>query len=100
MATPDYDVSAPTRAELARLEQLERELSDRRARIHERMDAELPNTMIPRSQRQALSDRLSPHGRVERQLSDERRALHRRIDLLRTLLARNKNTPKPPGQVK
>ena len=93
MATPDYDVSVPTRAELARLEQLERELSDRRARIHARMDAELPNPMIPRGERLALSNRVSPHRHLERQLSDERRALHGRIDRLRTLLARNKKTP-------
>jgi hypothetical protein len=92
MATPDYDASA---AELVRLEQRERELSDRRVRIHERMDVGLPNTEIPRSERQAVSDRLSLHRRIERQLSDERLELHGRIDLLRTsLLARNRDNPK------
>jgi hypothetical protein len=97
MAMPDYDASA---AELARLEQRERELSDRRARMHERMDVGLPNTMISRSARQAVADRLSLHRRIERQLSDERIALHRRIDLLRTsLLARGGEHPKPPGLV-
>jgi hypothetical protein len=97
MATPDYDASV---AELARLEQRERELSDRRARIHERMDVGLPNAKIPRSERQAVSDRLSLHRRIERQLSDERIALHGRIDLLRaTLLARDGKSPKPPHLV-
>ena len=97
MATPDYDASA---AELARLEQRERELSDRRARIHERMDGGLPNTKITRSERQAVSDRLSLHRRIERQLSDERLELHRRIDLLRTfLLARDGDSPTPPALV-
>jgi hypothetical protein len=97
MATPDYDASV---AELARLEQRERELSDRRARIHERMDVGLPNAMIARSERQAVSDRLSLHRRIERQLSDERLALHHRIDLLRTfLLSRDGENPKPPELV-
>ena len=95
MATPDYDASA---AELARLEQRERELSDRRASMHERMDVGLPSTEIPRSERQAVSDRLSLHRRIERQLSDERLELHRQIDLLRTfLLARDGESPKPPA---
>lgn len=97
MATPDYDESA---AELARLEQRERELSDRRGRIHERMDVGLPNATIPRSERQAVSDRLSLHRRIERQLSDERLELHHRIDLLRTfLLSRDGANPKPPKLV-
>ena len=97
MATPDHDASA---AELARLEECERELSDRRARMHERMDVGLPDTMASRSARQAVSVRLSLHRRIERQLSDERLALHRRIDLLRTaLLAPDGEHPKPPGPV-
>ena len=97
MATPDYEASA---AELARLVQRERELSDQRASIHGRMDVGLPNTKIPRSERQAVSDRLSLHRRIERQLSDERLELHRRIDLLRTfLLGRDGDGPKPPALV-
>ena len=97
MATPDHDASA---AELVRLEQRERELSNRRARIHERMDVGLPDAMVPRSERQAASDRLSLHRRIERQLSDERLELHRRIDLLRTfLLSRDGESRKPPELV-
>ena len=97
MATPDYDASA---AELARLEQRERELSARRASMHERMDVGLPDTKMPRNERQAVSDRLSLHRRIERQLSDERLELHRRIDLLRTLLLdREGDSPKPPALV-
>ena len=74
-------------AELARLEGIERQLSDDRANLHTRMDIGLPPTMTTRTDRQASAGRLSLHRRIERQLSDERLALHQRIDLLRAELS-------------
>jgi hypothetical protein len=71
--------------ELALLERRERELSDDRGRLHDRMDVGAPGS-ADRRERQAGADRLSLYRRIERQLSDERRALHRRIDSLRRQL--------------
>ena len=84
MATPDQDGRA---SELTRLEQLERELSDRRALLHQRMDVGLPNSEMTRDERQSFSDRFSLHRRIERRISDERLELHRRIDQLRSFLS-------------
>ena len=71
--------------ELALLERRERELSDDRARLHDRMDVGARGT-TDRRERRAAADRLSLYRRIERQLSDERRALHERIDSLRRQL--------------
>lgn len=65
---PDLDALA---IELVQLERAERELSARRRKLHDRLDA-FPNEVAKRR---------------EEALSAERRAIHRRIDELRAQLA-------------
>ena len=66
---PDIDALL---ADLARLERDEKELSDVRRRLHDRIDLGFPNEVTL--------------GR-ERQVSEDRRQLHCRIDELRIQLA-------------
>jgi hypothetical protein len=61
-------VSAMLLAELEELERRERELSDLRGKLHERIDKGFPNEFTLRH---------------ERQVSDERRQLQREIDAVR-----------------
>jgi hypothetical protein len=65
--------------ELVQLERRERELSEFRHKLHDRIDRGFPNEVTLRR---------------ERQISDERRAVHRRLDELRRdlrpLLARER----------
>ena len=68
MAEDPQQSSAALLAELEELERRERELSDLRGKLHERIDKGFPNEFTLRH---------------ERQVSDERRALQREIDAVR-----------------